>query len=93
MEPRDTGGWGIFLRRSVAIPRSATYIRNVTRQHEPHSKRVRRDRRAEEDLLVALRKRRESGGRQIELQWLDGAGELHYEVLSPAQSWPYLSKN
>jgi len=29
----------------------------------------------------------------VAFQWHDGAGELHYEVLSPAQSWPYLSKN
>lgn len=56
-------------------------------------KRVRRVPRVEIDLLVALRKRRENGARHVELQWLDGAGELHYEVLSAAQSWPYLSKN
>lgn len=69
------------------------YIRNMTRQHEAPVKRVRRGPRAEEEILVAPRKRRENGMRRVELQWLDGAGELHYEVLSPAQSWPYLSKN
>jgi hypothetical protein len=73
--------------------RSVPYIRSMSRSQTSVLKRARRALRTEEDLLVALRKRRENGVRRVELQWLDGAGELHYEVLSPAQSWPYLSKN
>ncbi|MBL7951492.1 MAG: hypothetical protein JNM62_07200 [Flavobacteriales bacterium] len=65
----------------------------MTRRQALSSKPMNRAKRAEENLLVALRKRRENGARRVELQWLDGAGELHYEVLSAAQSWPYLSKN
>ena len=30
--------------------------------------------------------------RTIALQWHDGAGELHVEVLSAAQSWPFLKE-
>ncbi len=72
---------------------STTYIRSMPRSNGPVLKRTRRVPRVEEELLVALRKRKENGARRVELQWLDGAGELHYEVLSAAQSWPYLSKN
>ncbi|HRH68651.1 MAG: hypothetical protein JNL43_04865 [Flavobacteriales bacterium] len=45
-----------------------------------------------EPLLV---KPRLSKGREpltVAFQWYDGAGELHYEILTPAQSWPYLRK-
>ncbi|MBK6369642.1 MAG: hypothetical protein IPL64_16840 [Flavobacteriales bacterium] len=45
------------------------------------------------ELLVAPPKGRGRKPETVAFQWHDGAGELHYEVLSPAQSWPYLSKN
>lgn len=45
------------------------------------------------ELLVPKRTARGRKSDVVELQWYDGAGELQYEELSPAQSWPYLSKN
>ncbi len=57
-------------------------------------KRERSRVRATEDELVVSTPT--TGSRKpttVAFQWHDGAGELHYEVLSPAQSWPYLCKN
>lgn len=48
---------------------------------------------AADEVLVAPRTRRGRKPRTVAFQWHDGAGELHYEVLSPAQSWPYLADN
>lgn len=45
------------------------------------------------ELLVPKKMARGRKSDVIQLQWYDGAGELQYEELSPAQSWPYLSKN
>ncbi|MBL7956231.1 MAG: hypothetical protein JNJ91_14440 [Flavobacteriales bacterium] len=45
------------------------------------------------ELLVPKRTARGRKSDVVELQWYDGAGELQYEELSPAQSWPFLSKN
>lgn len=42
--------------------------------------------------LIARRTRRGGKARQVAFQWYDGAGELHYYVLTPAQSTPYLEK-
>ncbi|MBX2973322.1 MAG: hypothetical protein KF797_09480 [Flavobacteriales bacterium] len=55
--------------------------------------RRRRMPRIPEELLVPKRVRRGRKADTIQLQWYDGAGELQYEELSPAQSWPYLSRN
>jgi hypothetical protein len=46
-----------------------------------------------ETLLVTPRARRGRKPTIVAFQWYDGAGELHYEVLTPAQSWPYLREN
>lgn len=46
-----------------------------------------------DELLVPKRVRPGRKADIIQLQWYDGAGELQYEELSPAQSWPYLSRN
>jgi len=46
-----------------------------------------------ETLLVKPRSRKGRKPSTVAFQWYDGAGELHYEVLSPAQSWPYLREN
>ncbi|MBK8498674.1 MAG: hypothetical protein IPL52_07620 [Flavobacteriales bacterium] len=53
-----------------------------------HKKRTRRKRQPDE-LLVRLRGRL---ARTVALQWRDGAGELHYERLTAAQSWPFLQR-
>jgi hypothetical protein len=45
------------------------------------------------ELLVPKKMARGRKSDVVALQWYDGAGELQYEELSPAQSWPYLSKN
>lgn len=47
--------------------------------------------RVPDELLVAVRCRSRRKPDCVALQWHDGAGELHFEVLSPAQSWPYLN--
>jgi hypothetical protein len=59
----------------------------TTRLRKPRT----RPRRQPDELLVCMpaRGRRE---RTIALQWHDGAGELHVEVLSAAQSWPFLKE-
>lgn len=57
------------------------------------SKRIRarkRPNRLQEQVLIAARGGKGRKADTVALQWLDGAGELHYETLSPAQSWPYL---
>jgi hypothetical protein len=46
-----------------------------------------------DELLIAPRKRHGRRSERVAFQWHDGAGELHYCVLSPAQSWPYLVKD
>ncbi len=43
------------------------------------------------ELLVPKRMPRGRKAKTVQLQWYDGAGELQYAELSPAQSWPYLS--
>lgn len=46
--------------------------------------------------MEVLVPKRTTKGRKTDtvlLQWHDGAGELQYTELSPAQSWPFLSKN
>lgn len=43
-------------------------------------------------LLIARRTRRGGKARQVAFQWYDGAGELHYYMLTPTQSMPYLEK-
>ena len=53
--------------------------------------RRKRQERMPEEVLVALRSHSSRKPDRIALQWLDGAGELHYETLSPAQSWPFLN--
>lgn len=50
-----------------------------------------RTRRQPEELLVCMPARQRQP-RTIALQWHDGAGELHIEVLSAAQSWPFLKE-
>lgn len=40
---------------------------------------------------MAVRRERKRKADCVALQWHDGAGELHIELLSPAQSWPYLN--
>lgn len=54
-------------------------------------KRAKRKRAAPDELLVAVRCHRKRKPDCVALQWRDGAGELHIELLSPAQSWPYLN--
>lgn len=54
-------------------------------------KSAKRVKRSPEELLVAVRCHRKRKAECVALQWLDGAGELHVELLSPAQSWPYLN--
>lgn len=61
----------------------------LRRNIRPTGARHRRRTRSEETIHLRLGKG--MGGR-VALQWMDGAGELHYEVLSVAQSWPYLKK-
>lgn len=46
-----------------------------------------------EPVLVKPGLRRGRKPTTVAFQWYDGAGELHYEVLTPAQSWPYLRHN
>jgi len=46
-----------------------------------------------EELLITPRKRNGRKAERVAFQWHDGAGELHFCVLSPAQSWPYLVKD
>lgn len=47
--------------------------------------------RVPDELLVAVRCHKSRKPDCVALQWRDGAGELHFEVLSPAQSWPFLN--
>lgn len=49
------------------------------------------ERRVPDELLTAVRGEQRGRRDRVVLQWRDGAGELHIEVLSPAQSWPYLN--
>jgi len=56
-----------------------------------HSLR-RRSKALADELLITPRKRHGRKAERVAFQWYDGAGELHYCVLSPAQSWPYLVK-
>lgn len=53
--------------------------------------RRKREQRVPDELLVAVRCTPRGKRECVILQWRDGAGELHVEVLSPAQSWPYLN--
>ncbi|MBK9149395.1 MAG: hypothetical protein IPM12_16440 [Flavobacteriales bacterium] len=53
--------------------------------------RARKPRRVPDELLTAVRCGKRKKPDCVALQWHDGAGELHIEVLSPAQSWPYLN--
>jgi hypothetical protein len=53
--------------------------------------RRKRARRVPDELLIAVRCAKHGKLDCVALQWRDGAGELHVEVLSPAQSWPYLN--
>ncbi len=38
------------------------------------------------ELVVRPRRSRHT----VAVQWHDSVGELHYQELTPAQSWPYL---
>ncbi len=67
------------------------YIRCVTAQRANRAKPRRQSKRAPDELLVAVRCKRKRKADCVALQWHDGAGELHIELLSPAQSWPYLN--
>ncbi len=53
----------------------------------------RRNKARVDELLITPRKRHGRKAERVAFQWHDGAGELHYCVLSPAQSWPYLVKD
>lgn len=69
----------------------ALYIRSMT-STRPTS-RIRRSRgRAitPPEVFVPKRVARGRKPHTMQLQWYDGAGELQYAELSPAQSWPYL---
>lgn len=66
------------------------YIRSVGSKAQPIQK-GKRARRLPDELLVAVRCAKRGKANCVALQWRDGAGELHIEVLSPAQSWPYLN--
>lgn len=57
----------------------------MTRKRRPQPSK------AKDELLVAVRCAKRGKRDRVALQWHDGAGELHVEVLSPAQSWPYLN--
>lgn len=52
--------------------------------------RPRRPKRTPDELLVPKRMPRGRKSEVVQLQWHDGAGELQYKELSPAQSWPFL---
>lgn len=59
------------------------------KQHRPHR---RSPRALLEQLLIKPAAHKGRKPDTVALQWLDGAGELHYEELSPAQSWPFLTE-
>lgn len=68
------------------------YIRCImTTRLNARPRASRKPRRSPNEVLLALRCRRQDKADRVALQWRDGAGELHVEVLSPAQSWPYLN--
>ena len=67
------------------------YIRCMTAARI--NERLRQRRRSKEawaELFVPKRVPRGRKPRTMQLQWYDGAGELQYAELTPAQSWPYL---
>ncbi|MBK6830233.1 MAG: hypothetical protein IPG92_05540 [Flavobacteriales bacterium] len=63
-----------------------------TRRHKQDRPDRRSPRALLEQLLIKPAARKGRKPDTVAFQWLDGAGELHYEVLSPAQSWPYLTE-
>lgn len=89
-----TSNWTKKLRPLVRNMLAVNYIRCMSRMRAtaPTPRRKVFDR-VPAELLVPKRTARGRKSDVVELQWYDGAGELQYEELSPAQSWPYLSKN
>ena len=85
-------GSGMDRQHGCCTYLSGSYIRTMTprRTTSHRALRVLRERPTNE-VLVAPVTRRGRRPRTVAFQWYDGAGELHYEVLSPAQSWPYLN--
>lgn len=70
---------------------AGAYIRRMSAMRTMNRKRRSRHAKAMDELLVAVRCAKRGKRDCVALQWHDGAGELHVEVLSPAQSWPYLN--
>ena len=67
-----------------------SYLRNMSPARQRTTNGGARGRTAgQRELLVRPRRSR----RTVAFQWYDGAGELHYQELSPAQSWPYLQRH
>ena len=74
----------------LAPVRLGVWIRCVSPKSRPPARR-KSARQVPDELLVAVRGAQRGRRDRVALQWRDGAGELHFEVLSPAQSWPYLN--
>jgi len=68
-----------YLDAMVRVRTRSTAARRKAVPQVPHELLVRLSRRRGHDPVVAF-------------EWTDGAGELQFTVLSPAQSWPYLHR-
>jgi len=69
----------------------AAYIRCMARTaHHPRTHTTARPTRRSGELVVPKRVPKGRKSDTVQMQWSDGAGELNYDELSPAQSWPFL---
>ena len=77
----------------VANPLRGCYLECMPTRRVVATKSLRPKPNTLEQLLIARRPRKGGKARQVAFQWYYGAGELHYYVLTPAQSTPYFEKD
>ncbi len=60
---------------------------------EQKGKGPKRPKRRSGEVVVQKRATKGQKPDTVRVQWSDGAGELNYDELSPAQSWPFLRED
>ena len=78
------------LAGSVGIVIRAAYIRCMARMTTHPRNATGRPARRSAEMVVPKRVPKGRKSDTIQVQWSDGAGELNYDELTPAQSWPFL---